>query len=84
MTAAALKVVTLYDSNVRDPAATLRVIADEMDAGRYGAVGCVALAILGDTLTVHAAGPDSDSTSAACVLHAGFNKLIKPIEEHGR
>lgn len=79
-----LKVVTLHETNFRDAAATLRIIADEIDAGAYGAVGCVAVALLGDTMEVFGAGPDSDGSSVALLLHAGFVRLSKSIEEHGR
>ena len=83
MTAAALNVVTLHESNFRDPAATLRKIADEIEAGRYGAVGCVGLALLGDTMEVFGAGIDSEAPSVALLLHAGFLRLSRSVEEHG-
>jgi hypothetical protein len=83
MTAPPLKVVTLYETNFRSPAQTLRSIADDIADGKYGDVSCVALSLLGDRLHVFAAGPDSDATSAVCVLMAGANKLLRPIEEHG-
>ena len=43
MAAPALNVVQLYDSNHRDPVATLRRIADEIEAGQYGDVGTAVL-----------------------------------------
>jgi hypothetical protein len=79
-----MKVVTLHESNFRDPAATLRVIADQIEAGKFGKVGCVALAVLGDTLEVFGAGVDSEPPSVAMTLYAGFARLSKAIEEHGR
>lgn len=79
-----LTVVTLYPSNYRDPAPTLRVIADEIDAGRYGDVGCVGVALLGNTLEVFGAGRDSDGTSTGMVLLAGAMRLLNPIVYHGR
>lgn len=78
------EVVILQESNYRDPVATLRLIADEIEAGEYGEVGCVGIAILGNTLEVFGAGPDSDGTSVAAVLHAGFMRLVGAIERHGR
>lgn len=77
------EVVTLYESNNRNPSATLRVIADAIDTGEYGEVGCVAVALLGKTMEVFSAGPDSEGPSAALLLHAGFMRLSKAIEEHG-
>lgn len=79
-----LKVVQIHDTNFREVTATLRTIADEIDAGTYGTVGNVSLVLLGDRLEVFSMGPDSDSTSAVCVLQAGANKLLQPFLEHGQ
>lgn len=79
-----LKVVQLYESNIRDPAATLRKIADEIEAGDFGPVGCAALVILGDTMEVFSMGEDSEAPAAGMLLHAGFMRLSKYIEEHGK
>lgn len=84
MTKADLKVVSLHESNYRDPVATLRKIADEIEAGDFGSVGCVAVTILGDTMEVFGMGPDSEAPSVALLLHAGFLRLSGAIEMHGR
>lgn len=84
MTAPHLKVVTLQESNFRDPVATLRNIADALEQGEYGDVGCVAVALLGDTMEVFGAGPDSEGPSVALLLHAGFMRLSQAVEEHGK
>lgn len=76
-------VETLYDSNLRDPVATLRKIAAEIEAGDYGEVGSAALVLLGDKMEVFAMGPDSEAPSIALMLHAGFMRLSLAIEEHG-
>lgn len=76
--------VVLRESNFRDAAATLRVIADQIDAGEYGAIGCAGLVILGDTMEVFGMGPDSEARSVAMLLHAGFMRLSLSIERHGR
>lgn len=78
-----LKVVELYGSNYRDPVATLRKIADEIEADRYGAVGSVGVVLLGDTMEVFGAGEDSEAPAVALLLHSGFLRLSKAIEEHG-
>ena len=78
------EVVSLYASNHRDPAATLRLIADEIEAGGYGDVACVGLVILGDKTDVFGAGPDSDACSVGMLLHAGFMKMSQAIVEHGK
>jgi hypothetical protein len=79
-----LKVVSLYESNSRDPVATLRIIAGEIEAGKYGAVGSVGLVVMGDTVEVFGMGDDATGPSIASLLYAGFLRLMKPIVEHGR
>ncbi|MGI9411571.1 MAG: hypothetical protein ACR2OV_15940 [Hyphomicrobiaceae bacterium] len=76
-------VIQLYETNHRDPVAHLRMIADAIETGEHGHVGCLAVCVFGDTLEVYAAGEDSDSTSAGMVLHAGFMKLSKSLVDHG-
>lgn len=78
------EVVTLYETNARDPVATLRRIADEIEAGEFGAVGAVGLVLLGDTMEVFGMGEDFEAPSIALLLHAGFMRLSKAVEEHGR
>lgn len=79
-----LTVVQLRDSNFRDPVATLRKIAEQIEAGKYGAVGSVAVVVLGDTMEVFGAGEDAEPPSTALLLHAGFLRLSRSVEEHGR
>ena len=73
----------LYDSNYRDPVATLRSIASDIEAGKYGDVGSVGVVLLGDTMEVFGMGKDSEAPSVGLLLHAGFLRLSKAIEEHG-
>lgn len=84
MADADLKVVELYPSNYRDPVATLRQIAQEIEDGVYGGVGAAALVLLGDTMEVFAMGEDSEAPSAALLLHAGFARLSNSLEQHGK
>ena len=79
-----LKVVELYDSNYRDPVATLRSIADAIEAGEYGDVGTAALVILGNTTEVFGMGEDGEPPSIALLLHAGFMKLSGAVADHGK
>lgn len=79
-----MKVVTIYESNYRDPVATLRQIADQIEAGKFGAVGCVGLVLMGDTMEIFGAGAKSDGAEVALLLNAGVLRLTKAIEEHGR
>jgi hypothetical protein len=78
------EVVQLYDSNYRDPVATLREIAQDIEAGRYGEVGCVGVVLLGDTMEVFGMGSDSEAPSVGLLLHAGFMRLSSSLESHGR
>jgi hypothetical protein len=80
----AAPVVTLYESNFRDPAATLRHIADNIEAGVYGEIGSLGVVLLGDTCEVFGAGPDSDPSSTALLLQAGAHRMIGGIASHGR
>lgn len=77
-------VVTLYAANFRDPVAALRTLADRIEAGEYGDVGCVAVAVLGDTMEIHGCGPDSEAPSVALLFHAAFMRLSRSVEAHGR
>lgn len=77
------EVITLYESNFRDPAATLRKIADEIEGGKHGHVGCLAVALLGDTFEVFGAGEDSDGPSVCTLLQAGVTRIVNSIEGHG-
>lgn len=78
------EIVTLYKSNMRDVPATLREIADEIEAGKYGNVGCAGLAIMGDKVEAFGMGEDSDGCSIAMLFHAAFARMSRSIEEHGQ
>jgi hypothetical protein len=77
-------VVSLYETNFRDPAATLRTIADEIEAGKYGAVGSVGVVVMGSTCEVFGAGEDSEPCSVALLLQAGAHRMIQAMADHGR
>lgn len=79
-----MELVTLYDTNFRDPAKTLRKIADEIERGDFGEVGSCAIVVMGDKLEVFACGPDAEGPSTAMLLHAGFSRLSRALEDHGR
>lgn len=79
-----LKIATLYEFNYRDPVAMLRRLADDIEAGKYGEVGCVGVALLGDTMEVFGYGSDSEAPSVALLLHAGFMRMSGALESHGR
>lgn len=75
---------TIYNSNSRDHVATLRKIANQIEAGDYGEVGCVGLVLLGDRMEVFGMGADSDAPSVGLLLHAGFSLMSDAIKNHGR
>ena len=77
-------VEVLYEETLHDAPAKLRRIADEIAADKYGEVGCVGVVLLGDTMEVFGFGPDSAAPSVALLLHAGFLRLSKALEEHGQ
>lgn len=79
-----MNVVEFPRSVLLSPADMLRNIAAAIEAGEYGEVGCVAIALLADRLNVFSAGPDSAGPSAATVLNAGALQLTLAIVEHGQ
>jgi hypothetical protein len=78
------KIVTLYESNFRDPVATLRAIADGVEAGKYGDVASVGIVVLGNTMEVFGGGEDNELCSLAVLFHAAFMRLCGFVESHGR
>ena len=78
------EIVTLRASNFRQASATLRTIADQIDAGEFGGEPTIALVLCGNTLEVMACGPHAEPDYAACLLSAGHMRLIRTLERHGR
>jgi len=79
---AALKVVELGVFNFRDPASTLRKIADQIDRNELGPVSCVGIVVMANELNVYGAGPDADAPSIGLSLHAGFMKMSQMLLDH--
>ena len=79
-----LKVVSIYDENYRNPVSMLRAVADEIEAGDFGGVGTIGVVLLGDTLEVFGGGVEGDTKAVGMLLHAGFLRLSRSIEEHGK
>lgn len=77
-------VEVLHETTLHDSPAKLRQLAAAIEKGVYGEVGCVSVVLLGDTMEVFGFGPDSAPPSAAMLLHAGFLRLSRALEEHGR
>lgn len=83
-----LKVVTLRETTLRDGPAKLRHLAEEIEAGKYGAVACIGVALLGDTMEVFGfcdgMKDDGLAPSVATLFRAGALRLEMEIEKHGR
>lgn len=77
------ELVTLYPSNFRDPVATLRAVADEIEAGKYGRVEGVGMVLLGDTLEVFGIGERSEVPFVVALFNAGIVRLVTPMAERG-
>ncbi len=74
----------ISESNFRDPAKTLRAIADEIEAGKYGDVTQVGVVVLGSACEVFGAGAEADPCVTATLLQAGAHLMIASIANHGR
>jgi hypothetical protein len=61
----------------------LRKVADKIDKGDFGAVGCCSVVVLGNKLNVFGFGSDAAGPSCAAVLMAGAHQLIETIVHHG-
>ena len=77
-------VLVAYERNFRDPVSTLRLLADDIEAGKYGDVSQVAAVVLGDTCEVFGAGPGCEGDSIALLLQAGAHRMIAQVANHGR
>lgn len=79
-----LKLVTLYDSNLRDPIVCLRNIADRLEAGDYGVCQTLAVAIFADKLFVFGGGPDSEGPTVHYLFSSAANLMQQGLTEYGR
>lgn len=84
MTERTLNVVDFPVPDYRDPVKMLRNLAGQIEAGDFGEVGTIAIAIFGDTLEVFGGGPDSDGPTCALVFQAASFRFAKEIESHGQ
>lgn len=71
-------VVSLYPSNFRDAAATLRVIAEGIETGKYGEVQNLVIALnTGTEPSVFGAGEQATLADSVLLLHKAINFLVK-------
>lgn len=78
------EIITIYESNFRQPAATLRMIADEIEAGKFGEVGSLGVVLLGDTMEIFGSGTDCEAPSIALLFSAATLRFARTVEEHGK
>lgn len=71
----------IHETSLCDHVAKLRELADAIEAGAYGDVGCLGVVLLGDTCEVFGFGRDSAAPSVAMLLHAGFMKLSRAVAD---
>ena len=87
MTSPDLKVVRMREHSLRDVPANLRAIADQIERGEYGAVGCCGLVLMGAKLELFGLGDvvqsDGMGPSVAVLFQAAANKLVRSVETHG-
>lgn len=77
-----LKVVTLSKSNFRDPAATLRVIADQIESGEISDVATVGMVIMGKGgLRIYGIGPKSDPPDLCLLMQAAIFRFANEVED---
>lgn len=82
--AAQLNVIEFPTWDYRDPVKALRNLADDIEAGKFGAVGSCGVVIMGDTLEVFGSGVDSQGPAIALLFNAAALRFAREIEAHGR
>jgi hypothetical protein len=78
------KVVDIEAVPHSGPAEELRRLADQIEAGAWGAVGSYAVVIMGDTVEVFGSDVDNSGVSVALLLQAGALRMISAVERYGR
>jgi len=79
-----LTVVDFPGVDLRDPVKGMRNLADQIEAGDFGAVGSCGVVIFGDTMEVAGFGIDSDGPTMSLLFSAAAHRFVREIEEHGR
>jgi hypothetical protein len=78
-----LKVVEFPYTNITDIVASIRELADDIEAGLYGDVTAFGAALLGDKMEVFGFGGEG-APSIGLLLHAGFMRISASLERHGQ
>lgn len=66
-----------------DVVGELRRLADEIEAGEYGAVRIAALVTFGDKLDIFSVGTDTNAGECTLLFNAAALRLARSIEGHG-
>lgn len=79
------ELVSLYPSNYRDPVATLRYLADQIEKGDHGDVRQVVVVLRrhadSEPLCIFGMGPDSSIAADAMLLAAGHAWIVREAME---
>ncbi len=74
------EIVTLQKSNFRDPVATLREIANEIESGKYGEVSVVGIAmrvsINPEGVEIFALGQDSEPANIGMLFARAHQEMV--------
>jgi hypothetical protein len=71
-----MNIVTLKESNFRNIAETLRIIANEVESGLHGDVATCALVLTGSQVDVFHMGA-GDVADAVFAMHLGIHKIAR-------
>lgn len=78
------EIIEFTNDSQRDAVATLRKVADQIEAGFFGEVDSVALCVLGSTFEVIGMGDDRTGEKVSLLLQAGVQRIANAIESHGK
>lgn len=71
------QLVVMRDTNLRDITGTLRALADQIEAGRYGEIHALVWVLAAKNVDVGFAGEAAYAAAAAhLLLHAGAHRLV--------
>ena len=60
------------------------MVADQIERGDLGDVGCLGIVVMGDETYIYGAGIDSSAPSVGLLLHAGFLQMSQAVANHGK
>lgn len=78
------EIIEFDNTSQRDAVATLRKIANDIEAGQYGEVDSVAVCLLGDTFEIFGMGDDRTGEKVSLLFQAGVQRIANAVESHGK